>query len=312
MCVGWDVDVALSASMSQPMVSVPLAKVVFNASEVQVRYVMVVKFQGREWKIERGYSEIAEFRKRVVKGVCPWAKGSRVLRLAAEWATKGTDEELPSFPPAAFKHWHTNKSWSLIEERRRLLQKFFAKLNKTEIYYMKNDLFDSFLDVDDHMRLPLTERAPPPMSLDTTWWCSNDDVGIYLRDATKKVSDIKQLPKTLVISTPSGSVKQDNKGIVITFNTPKGTPRMEQRAHLQEVSALYGWIASHGDTLPSSDSVMSFIRLLVRHRRTPTTPLWSSSHTVSTLSSTASLTSSSSSIHDSPPIEITVTPPPSW
>ncbi|KAJ9441037.1 hypothetical protein DIPPA_35343 [Diplonema papillatum] len=250
-------EVMLNESLSKPVVSVPLARVVYTPLGVKVRYVLSVSYHGRNWTIQRGYSEIRSFYKQVHRKVGGGAKDS-----------------LPGMPPRLFRHWKTNESWKRIETRRLALNTFFQKLSLTEMYYHDPHLLNSLLETGRNMQLDLSERGEPPMFLETTWFVSARDVCLATRETTRKTTDVDLiLPEGVALCIPSGSVRRVANGIIITFRAVRGTSRVQQRAKLHELTATYGWVASVGDRLPPTENMTLFLRHVARFRRKGILPI---------------------------------------
>eukprot|EP01061_Rhynchopus_euleeides_P039414 TRINITY_DN67652_c0_g1_i1.p1 TRINITY_DN67652_c0_g1~~TRINITY_DN67652_c0_g1_i1.p1 ORF type:complete len:354 (+),score=116.04 TRINITY_DN67652_c0_g1_i1:383-1444(+) len=171
----------LSTSMSRPDVRVVRAKVYFLAAEVSVKYELQVAFQGRTWSVERGFSEIRDFRKRI--------DGPFTL------------------PPYMLLHKRTNKSWKMISSRRKGLDSFFRNLTGGEWYFSHPDAFDEFLEVDKNL-VSLSVRPPPPAWLTTSWWCPLDDATANLKETLSAVSapSFKSTPHTPLLSPRGGPV----------------------------------------------------------------------------------------------------------
>ena len=165
MCLSLDRDdAALPASLSRPVVSVTSAKAVFRPTEVTILYELVVEFQGRSWKLDRGFSDVRHMR-HLLKG--------RVR------------SSLPRLPSCG-SYSRTNSSWSRVSARRAALDDFFARLSRSDSYFEDGGgaVLDDFLDVPRNLgENDLVERAPPPQRCHTTWWCQKEDAVAYLRDA---------------------------------------------------------------------------------------------------------------------------------
>eukprot|EP01060_Flectonema_neradi_P000908 TRINITY_DN10538_c0_g2_i1.p1 TRINITY_DN10538_c0_g2~~TRINITY_DN10538_c0_g2_i1.p1 ORF type:complete len:311 (+),score=44.56 TRINITY_DN10538_c0_g2_i1:40-933(+) len=284
----------MPTTMSMPVVTVPTAKVIYSAGEMKVVYVLEVAYQGRKWKIEKGYSEIKKFRQGLA-----WQDGlfSRA--------------SIPCLPPGGLTHKKTNKSWLRIEKRRAALGTFFMELEKSEAFYRTTEPFFTFFDIDENM-CDLTQRLPPPSILNTSWWYSTKDI----QDAVFKITRITYPPGTLppnvVLCTPTGMVKRDEDGIVISFKAAKGTSRTDQRARLNDVASLYGWITSFGDVVPPATEISGFMRHLFRKRGSLAVDRWSAGSDFSSSSSlnSSSVNSTSSQLSDCVYCDIKITPPP--
>ena len=284
----------MPVTMSMPVITIPTAKAVYSAGDLRVLYVLEVAYQGRKWKVEKGYSEIKKFRQGIA------------------WKDGLFSSSIPQLPPGGFNYNKTNKSWKRIERRRAALEQFFKSLEESEVFYSTTEPFVKFFDIDANM-CDLTERLPPPSILNTSWWYSTKDV----QDAVFRVTRIAyppgSLPPNVVLCTPTGMVRVGSDGIIISFKAAKGTSRSDQRARLNDVASLYGWITSFGDVVPPPSEISGFMRHLFRKRGVLAVGRWSAGSdfsSSSSLGSTPSIASSSSSLSDCASCDITVTPPP--
>ena len=195
MCVMSELE-SMPLCMSRPMVRVTLSRAYFLAAEVSVKYELEVTFQGRRWVIERGFSEIKEFRQKLPKG--------------------------PSLPPCLLLHTRTNRSWKMISARRKSLDAFFVKLCSGEQYFTRSKHFDAFLEVERNLE-DLTERPPPPSWLSTSWWCAQDDSHAYLHETIVSLSSSDTpLPNGLLPSISSETIP----------STPAPQPQLKIRPEI--------------------------------------------------------------------------------
>eukprot|EP01063_Lacrimia_lanifica_P015927 TRINITY_DN2257_c0_g4_i1.p1 TRINITY_DN2257_c0_g4~~TRINITY_DN2257_c0_g4_i1.p1 ORF type:complete len:355 (+),score=126.23 TRINITY_DN2257_c0_g4_i1:46-1110(+) len=221
--------------LSLPVVRVPHVKVYFTVEEVKVKYVLEVALAGRHWRLEKSFSEIRELGDALPKG--------------------------PALPPFRFTYWKTNSRWSKIEERRAALVQYFEAISAQGLYVFNQNTFSRFLRIPQNL-YSLDERPPPPLYLDTAWWCSHEDMSLNLSGCGEalKPCSFAGMPETVWLCTPNSAVVREGaKGVRIYLPMSKRQPRYDSRLRVIENSIFYGWVANHGDSVPDTVDARTFM-----------------------------------------------------